>query len=127
MKIIIKTKNFDLTAPIEKFVEEKFMTLKKFINVLKREDEIGKTLAEVFVEVGKVTKHHKKGEVFFAEAQIRLPGRSLSASATSDDLFKAIVSAKGEMEAEIEKYKTKKIDKNRRQQRKMSEQVDVEE
>jgi len=103
------------------------MTLKKFINVLKREDEIGKTLAEVFVEVGKVTKHHKKGEVFFAEAQIRLPGRSLSASATSDDLFKAIVSAKGEMEAEIEKYKTKKIDKNRRQQRKMSEQVDVEE
>ena len=56
MKIIIKTKNIDQSTALNSFVEKKFAGLKKFINVLKREDEIGKTLAEVFVEVEKISK-----------------------------------------------------------------------
>ena len=31
MKIIIKTKNFELTESIQSFVEKKFSTLEKFI------------------------------------------------------------------------------------------------
>ena len=118
MKIIIKTKNIDASPVLNNFIEKKFSGLKKFINILKREDEIGKTLAEVFVEVERETKHHKKGEVFLVKAQVALPGRNIMAEERADDLFEAVVKAKEELKLEIEKFKFKKIDKNRRKQRK---------
>jgi len=118
MKIIIKTKNIDLSGEINDFVEKKFYGLKKFIESLKREDEIGKTLAEVFVEVERETEHHRKGNIFRVKARIYLPGREIISWARADDLRKAIVKAKDELKLEIEKYKVRNIDKNRRQQRK---------
>ncbi|MCX6741282.1 MAG: ribosome-associated translation inhibitor RaiA [Candidatus Parcubacteria bacterium] len=125
MKIIIKTKNLELTDALQVFIENKFGGLKKFINVLKREDEVGKTLAEVFVEVEKETKHHNKGLVFLVNTKVVLPGRSLIAEAREDDLYKAIVSAKDELKMEIGKYKFKKIDKTRRAQRKSKSELDM--
>ena len=119
MKVIIKTKNLEASEALDNFIEEKFFTLKKFIDILKREDEIGKTLAEVFVEVEKETKHHRKGDIFLVKSRIYLPGREIISQVRTDDLQKAIVKAKDELKLEIEKYKVKKIDKNRRQQRKL--------
>lgn len=125
MKIITKAKNLELTAAIEKFIDEKISSLKKFINILKREDELGKTLAEVFVEVEKETEHHKKGQIFSCQLEVKLPGKSLVAKSDSDDLYKAIINAKKELEEEIKKYKVKKIDRNRRQQRKSKKELEV--
>jgi ribosomal subunit interface protein len=119
MKIIIKTKNVDLSEEIKNFVEKKFFTLKKFINILKREDEIGKTLAEVFVEVEKETTHHKKGNIFRVKSRVYLPGREIISWSRADDLMKAVIKAKDELKMEIEKYKFKNIDRNRREQRKL--------
>lgn len=119
MKIIIKTKNLDFTEGLQNFIEEKIGSIKKFINILKADTlEKEKTLAEIFVEIEKETQHHKKGKVFLVKTQIILPGKSLVAWFRADDLFKAIIGAKDELKMEIEKYKFKKIDKNRRQQRK---------
>lgn len=117
MKIIITAKNLDKSRALNDFIEKKFLTLKKFVNILKRPDE-GKTLAEVFIEVEKETKHHIKGQIFLVKAQIILPGRSLMVQARADDLFKAVIKSKDELKTEIEKYKFKKIDKDRRKQRK---------
>jgi len=132
MKIIIKTKNLDLTTDLHNFIEKKIGSIKKFINILKQDiplpgGHLGKTLAEIFIEVEKETEHHKKGKIFLVKTQIVLPGKSLAVSHRDDDLFKAIIGAKDELKMAIEKYKFKKIDKNRRQQRKMSYQVDSEE
>jgi len=117
MKIIIKTRKIKTTPALRDFVEKKFYGLKKFIDILKREEEIGKTLAEVFVELEKETRHHKKGNIFAVSCNVQLPGRFLMAKAKSDDLFKAIVAAKNELKTEIDKYKFKKIDQRRRGQR----------
>lgn len=122
MKVIIKTKNIGLSAEFSNFVEKKFLALKKFVDILKYEDELGKTLAEVFVEVEKETEHHKKGNIFRVKSRIYLPGREIISWARSDDLQKAVVKAKDELKLEIEKYKSKKIDKNRRDQRKEKEE-----
>lgn len=119
MKVIIKTRDFKLTDSLQGFVEKKFYSLRKFINILKREDEIGKTLAEVFVGLEKKTKHRKGVDVFVVRCRVNLPGRSLMAKATSDDLFKAVVASRGELKTEIEKYKFKKTDIRRREQRKL--------
>lgn len=119
MKIIIKTKNIDLTEGLQNFVEKKIGSIKKFIDILKQDTpQKGKTLAEIFVEVEKETKHHKKGKIFLVKTQIILPGKSLTAWSRADDLFKAIVKVKDELRIEIEKYKFKKADKNLRQRRK---------
>jgi len=126
MKIIIKTKNLDLTTELQNFVEKKIGSIKKFINILKQDTPQGlKTLAEVFVEVEKETEHHKKGKVFLVKTQVILPGKSLMTVSRADDLFKAIILAKDELKMEIEKYKFKKIDKNRRQQRKSKKEIEI--
>lgn len=119
MKIILTTKNLDSTEGLQSFVEKKISSIQKFINILKQDTpEKGKTLAEIFVDVEKETEHHKKGKIFLVKTQVILPGKSLEAWYRADDLFKAIVGAKNELKMEIEKYKFKKIDKNRRQERK---------
>lgn len=109
MKIIIKTKNIEPTESLSDFINEKFISLKKFTDILKREEGMCKTLAEVFVEVEKETKHHNKGKVFKAEAEILFPGRKIMAQATGDDLLLTIVEVKDKLQQEIKKYKEKKI------------------
>lgn len=124
MKITIKTKNLDLTAELQNFVEKKIGSIKKFIDILKQDTPDGlKTLAEIFVEVEKETEHHKKGKIFSAKAQINLPGKNLIAWSHADDVFKAINGVKDELKIEIEKYKFKNVDKNRRQQRKLKGEI----
>lgn len=117
MRIIIKTKNLDLTEDLRNFIEEKIGSLKKFVDVLKREED-KKTLAEIFVEVERETLHHKKGYIFLVKTRIHLPGKRLIAFAKTDDLLTSVIKARDELKSEIEKYKFKNIDKNRRQQRK---------
>ena len=125
MKIIIKTKNLEVSQALDAFVEKKFAGLKKFIDVLKKDDEVGKTLAEVIVEVEKETKHHRKGEIFLVKTMVRLPGRKMIAEAKGEDLFGTIIAAKDELKLEIEKYKVKKIDNVRREQRKSKEEIEI--
>ena len=124
MKIIIKTKDLEQSDALSDFIENKFITLKKFINILKAPDE-KRTLAEVFVEVEKDTKHHKKGDIFLVKSKVVLPGRSIIAEAKGDDLFAVVIKAKDELKLEIEKYKVKNIDKNRRIQRKSKKEVNL--
>ncbi|MCX6721542.1 MAG: HPF/RaiA family ribosome-associated protein [Candidatus Staskawiczbacteria bacterium] len=123
MKIIIKAKNINLSGELNNFIEERFYGLKKFIDILKYEDEIGKTLAEVFVEVEKETMHHKKGNIFRVKSRVYLPGREIISMARADDLQKAIIEAKDELKLEIEKYKEKKITLHDRRARKLKSQI----
>lgn len=122
MKIIIKTKNLDQSEALNSFIEKKFESIKKFISILQKPED-GKTLAEVFIEVEKDSKHHKKGDIFVVKAQVILPGKNVMAEAKEEDLFAAVVKAKDELKMEIEKYKFKKIDKTRREQRKAKEEI----
>lgn len=118
MKLTIKTKNIELTDELLRFAEEKFYMLRKFISILKKEEE-KKTLADVLVELEKETRHHRKGDIFVAKCSIRLPGKSLMSKDKSEDILKSIIKAKDEMEREIKKYKFKKTDIRRREQRKL--------
>lgn len=125
MRIIITTKNIELTDGLKSFVEKKIGSIKKFINILKQDTPQGlKTLAEVFVEVEKETEHHKKGKIFLVKTQVILPGRSLMSQYRADDLFKAVVGAKNELKTEIEKYKIKISDRNRREQRRAKQDLE---
>ncbi len=114
MNIIIKTKNLQLNDSLEKFIHEKIGKLEKFLHADNQ---------EVFVEIEKESQHHKKGEVFCAEAIITLPGKKIIAKATSDDLGKAVTEVKEELEIEIKKYKLKKIELSRREAKKSRKEI----
>jgi len=102
MKINIKGTNLDLTPSLKTYIDEKLGGLAKFI---KRFDEDG--VAELWLEVGRTTAHHHKGEVFSAEADLRLPKEILRASHADKDVRTAIDIIRDKIHQEILKYKTR--------------------
>ena len=100
MKIDITTKNITLDAPLQIFIEKKIGSLEKFIK---------ESPASVRVEIGKPSRHHRTGPVFYAEANLKIGGKLLRAEATNKDLRTAIDEARDELHMQIKKLKEKKI------------------
>lgn len=125
MKIIISTKNLELTKDFEDFVNDKIGGLEKFAGFLKKENnsEKGKDPLEFFVEVKKETEHHKKGQIFLVKTKVNLPGKTLIASSNSDDLSRAVVEVKDELQQELKKYKFKRTELTIRKQRKINSKI----
>ena len=124
MKVIIKTKNLQLTDSLILLINKKMTGLKKFMPIT--EDEIlgkGKALLGVFLEIEKESKHHRKGDVFNAEAIITLPGKKLVAKAHGENLVTIISKVKRELEREVRKYKTQKIELPRRKYKKIKREI----
>lgn len=119
MKIEIKATNLRLTKELENYINDKISGLRKFLKIFFNREKLEKRklIGEVFVEVGKETKHHQKGQIFRAEAQLFLPQKTLRAEALREDLKMAICEVKDELQQEIKKYKAKTIASNRRRQR----------
>ena len=77
MNITIKAKNIELTAPLESFINKKIGGLKKFLGSFQNHSLLiteGRNLFDTLVEIKRETMHHKKGNIFKAEAKIHLPG-----------------------------------------------------
>lgn len=108
MKIIIGTKALDLTAPLKVYIEEKLLPLAKFVKKFETKGE-----AELRVELLRTTRHHKKGEVFMAVLELRLPNKVLGAEEDAKDIRTAIDNARTTLRNEIEKYKAKSLEARR--------------
>lgn len=97
--IDITTKNITLDEPLRVFVNDKIGDL----------EHLAQNLGELSasVEIGKLTQHHQKGPVFYAEANLMVSGHLLRAEATHEDLRAAIVEVKNELQVQIKKFKEK--------------------
>lgn len=104
MIINIKSTNLDLTPPIRKYIEEKIGSLDKFLGRFEKEGGV-----KIFVEIARTTKHHKSGEVFYAEAMFSLGKKIFRAEDLNDDIRLAIDEVRNKLQQEIKKYKEKKI------------------
>ncbi len=116
MKIIIRTKKIELNQELKDYINEKINSLEKFLKILQDKEKYfdkffgkGKPRVEAWVEVEKTTLHHKKGPVFRAECQLRLPGQSIRAEAVSEDLRLAINEVKDKLQREFKQYKEKSL------------------
>lgn len=121
MKINLKTTNIKLNQALYDYVEKKIGELEKFIRKVGIEDRLfqkGKPPYEAWVEIGKPSSHHKKGGVWYAEARIKLPGKSLRTESENWDLRLAIDEVKDELQRELKQYKEKQIAKYKRGARK---------
>ena len=105
MRFQVKAKGFELTPSLQQFVEEKMMSLEKYVS---RWDENNSVL--LTVEVAKNTKHHNKGEVFYAEANLQIPKHLLRVEETAEDMHTAIDILKDRLKNELLKLKDKLAD-----------------
>lgn len=122
MKITIKSTNLTLSDSIYAYISTKINSLDKFVQNVGEESAIGNPPIECWVEVEKTTEHHRKGNIFRAEGQIRLPGASgVRAEATEWDLHQAIDMVKDELQRQLKRYKRKMIAKRRSPSHKATE------
>ena len=111
MQIEIKCSGLELTEALRAYVEEKLNRLGKFVH--------GQDAFLITVELGKTTAHHHKGEVYRAEANMKIDGILLRAEATAEDLYVAIDLLKEEAGRELVNRKTKQESLARRGARKL--------
>lgn len=108
MKIIsIKGQNIALTDSIVDTIEKKLVGLSKLTERME-------PMAELAVEVGKSTKHHKKGPFWRAEATLQVAHKVLRAECTDIGLYGAIDLLKDELARQIIQHKEKGKAKARR-------------
>jgi len=98
MQIDIKGTNMELTQAIKDYVNEKIGSLEKFFD----------QILEARVDVGTTSKHHQKGKIFRAEANLEVPQKHiLRAEAEREDLYMAINEVKNDLQIQLKKYKEK--------------------
>ena len=104
MNINIKATNIELTPAIKSYVEDKVSSFEKLIS-----NDVEN--AQVWVEVGKTTKHHHTGDFFRTEIQIDLHsgGNGARVEVIKGDLYMAIDEAQEEMKRELRREKEKKV------------------
>lgn len=146
MKIVIKTKNLKLNLALENFICEKLNSLEKFAEILHNHEEKyfnnlpepqrrveksecsltfgkGKPSVEAWVEIGKETRHHKKGPYFWAECQMRFSKKSLRSVAQSENLKTAINEVKDELQRQLKQYKNKLIAQTKKGARVLKKEI----
>lgn len=99
----IKTTNIDLTPEVSSQVHEKLSVVEKYLSV-EGDKEI---LAEV--EIGLVSKHHKKGDVYKGEINVSSDGNFYRAVTKKSSIAEVMDELKEEI-AKVIKRKTNKKD-----------------
>ena len=107
MKYILQSVNISISPSIQALVEAKINSLERFVSRFSPE------AVESRIEVGKPSRHHHTGPVFYAEINLKVPGKLLRAEATHLDLNSAINEAFKEMGRQIKDYKEKLITKTK--------------
>jgi putative sigma-54 modulation protein len=95
MKLNLKSTNLELTDQIKKHVQEKLGGLDKYFN----------NIQQVDVEVGKTRPNQNKGNIFFCEVNLSVPGKLLRYRKEFSDVMKAVNEAKKGIQQEIVQYK----------------------
>lgn len=107
MKIDIKSTNLELTPAITEFINEKIGSLDKFVGGFARGSEAPARhqLVEAFVEISRTTNHHRQGDVFKAEVNIKIGGNVVRAEKEDWDIRNAIDAVREELKMELQKEK----------------------
>ena len=98
MQIKIQGTGIELTEAIKAYVEEKALTLVKFYDQIISAD----------IDVGMESHHHNKGQIYYAEFNLSVPGSLIRVRKNEADLYKAIDKVKDHLKVELQKMKEKK-------------------
>ena len=98
MKVELNAKNIKLDDALIIWIQKKIIGLDRFLK------KIDPAVVEARIEIGKPSRHHQKGMVWYAEVNLKLPGKLLRATNTNKDLRTAINQVKDELQVQIKRY-----------------------
>ena len=105
MKIILKGTNLKLTQDIKDYVDDKIGGLDKYFD----------NILEARVELELDNRHHRKGDVYRCEVNLRIPKKILRVEKNERNINKAIDKVKDHLREEVLKIKGKLIKAQRRE------------
>ncbi len=106
MKINLKGTAVELTPEISAYLQKRLKGVEKFL-----------PKGDAFitdVELAKTTNHHHTGDIFRAEINVHIGGKSFRAISEGQDLYSAIDSMKDQITRELSSYKEKRLSLLRR-------------
>lgn len=107
MRLNLKATNITLTDDVRSYLEKRLLTLDKLIAI---EDPA----VMIDVELGRSTKHHQSGDIFFAEINVYRGKETFRAVSNRPDLNSAIDDMRDEIAGELSARKGKIISLSRR-------------
>lgn len=107
MKINIKGTNLSITPEISEYLNKRLQAVEKFLP-----KDGGAFIADA--ELGRTTQHHQTGDIFRAEINMHIGGKSFRAVSEGQDLFFAIDNVKDEITRILGADKEKRISLIRR-------------
>jgi len=111
MNIQIKGTGMELTDAIKQYTEDKVKTLEKFFD----------KITDVAIDVGMESHHHLKGKIYYAEVNMRVPGKLIRVRKNAVDLYKAIDKVKDHLKVELQGMKEKRRGKDKEKLREIKE------
>lgn len=108
INIHLKGKDMDITPSISERVHKQVESIEKYLSLQGDEE----ALAEF--EVGLVSRHHKKGDVFRAELNLNYKGLLFRGVSKKPDMFMAIDEAVSDVARSVKRSLEKKKDVSRR-------------
>jgi ribosomal subunit interface protein len=97
---IYKTTDLELSHSLREYVE------KRLAAFFKKYQLVG---AHVNVEIGKLSNHHKNGEIYYAEAYFKAKKGNIFARVVKVDLYEAIDHLQDELVTQLEGLKGKRL------------------
>lgn len=113
VRVTVRRKNIDITPALQAYIE-----LKMLKPVRRLVEKVAlQALPILDLELGRSTRHHRKGKVYHAEAGLSLDGTLLRAEADDEDIRTAIDLLEEELEREIVTYRGRARARERRGER----------
>jgi putative sigma-54 modulation protein len=107
MRIFIKATNLSLTEPLKIYINDKLSGLSRMLA------RFNSDIVKAQIEIGRVSRHHKKGDVYRAEVNMELPQEILRAEESNTNVRAAIDAVKDKLKREIESYLSRHIKDHR--------------
>ena len=108
MKISIQATRLELTPALREYVEAKLGSVGKLLQHFERAGEL-----TLFVEVARTTKHHRHGEVYYAEVTLRVPRQTIRIEEYDADIREAVDRVKDRLKIDIAKLKERREERRR--------------
>jgi ribosomal subunit interface protein len=110
----LKTTNLKLDTQTREYLNKKIDGLSKFFDP-------NDSSLKLDVEIGRISEHHQKGDVFRAEFNLSIGGKYYRAEETNESIMSAIDSATDELSKQLRRGKNKKETLFKRGGRKLKE------
>src|SRR3989338_6219983 len=118
MEIHIKYTSFEPDQETKIYIQKRLNFLDKLaISVKPGTTKLGEAI-HAWVEVGKTTRHHQEGKIWYAECELKMPGRnSVRSTSTNYYLGIALEEVKDDLTRLLREEKDRQETKTRRKKK----------